>query len=193
MENEYDPRYQEGKIYKIQCNITGEVYIGSTIRTLEQRLSVHKTRKNCVSRNIINRGDYKIELIKDYPCNNLKELEEEESNYIRNNICINIQIPNRTQKEWREDNKEKLSKKQKEYQEEHKDEISKKKKKYYEDNKDEISKTKKKYHEKNKEKISEKKKEKITCECGAIVAKSSLAKHKRSMKHIKLTECLIID
>ena len=58
-------KYQEGKIYKIVCNITNEVYIGSTIERLEERLSIHKTakRKNCMSRNIINRGDYKIELI----------------------------------------------------------------------------------------------------------------------------------
>jgi hypothetical protein len=28
-----DNKYQEGKIYKIVCNITGEVYIGSTLKT----------------------------------------------------------------------------------------------------------------------------------------------------------------
>ena len=99
MENEYDPRYQEGKIYKIVCNITGEVYIGSTIeKYLCDRLGTHKGHKDCVSRNIINRGDYKIELIKDYPCNSKKELEEEEGKYIRNNTCINIKIPHRTKK-----------------------------------------------------------------------------------------------
>ena len=67
-------KYNQGKIYKLVCNITNEIYYGSTIQTLEKRLISHKTRKSCVSRNIINRDNYKIELIKDYPCNNLKEI-----------------------------------------------------------------------------------------------------------------------
>ena len=35
--------YSKGKIYKIECNITGEVYIGSTTEpTLARRLSGHR-------------------------------------------------------------------------------------------------------------------------------------------------------
>tara|TARA_R110001599_G_scaffold327406_1_gene540340 strand:- start:9 stop:536 length:528 start_codon:yes stop_codon:yes gene_type:complete len=171
-------KYQEGKIYKIVCNITNEIYYGSTIQTLEKRLISHKTRKSCVSRNIINRDNYKIELIKDYPCNNLKELEEEESNYIRNNICINKQIPNRTDKEWREDNKEKLKQDKKNWY-----------KNNYQEKKDTYNKNQREYYEKNKEEINKK----ITCECGAIVNRRGLLEHKKSMKHLRKTECLIID
>ncbi len=171
-------KYQEGKIYKIVCNITNEIYIGSTILELYVRLSCHKRRKSCVSRNIINRDNYKIELIKDYPCNNLKELEEEESNYIRNNICINKQIPNRTNKEWREDNKEKLKQDKKNWY-----------KNNYQEKKDTYNKNQREYYEKNKEEINKK----ITCECGAIVNRRYLTEHKKTLKHKKLTECLIID
>ena len=163
MENEYDPKYQEGKIYKIVCNITGEVYYGSTISKLSKRINIHKNLKDCVSRNIINRGDYKIELIKDYPCNSQYELEEEEGKYIRENECINKQIPGRTKKE------------------------------HYEDNKIEIVEKNKQYRDLHKEEINKKKLEKITCECGAIVAKAGLARHKKTMNHIKKTECIIID
>ena len=92
MENEYDPRYKEGKIYKLVCNITGETYYGSTILELNVRLSLHKNK-----------------------------------------------------------------------------------------------------YEKNKEKILERAKEKITCECGAIVNRRYLTEHKKTLKHKKLTECLIID
>ena len=35
------PNYQNGKIYKIVCNITGLVYIGSTIENLTERLWGH--------------------------------------------------------------------------------------------------------------------------------------------------------
>ena len=33
--------YSQGKIYKIVCNKTGLVYIGSTYRSLEQRIKEH--------------------------------------------------------------------------------------------------------------------------------------------------------
>jgi len=149
-------KYQEGKIYKIVCNITGEVYYGSTIDTLQERLRKHTTNYFSVSRYIIERGDYKIELIKNYPCNSKKELEEEESKYIRNNKCINVVIPNRTKKEWIKDNKEKV----KQY--------------------------KQKYKEKNREQTNKKLKEKVECECGSIIRKNDISAHRRTNKHINL-------
>jgi len=82
-------KYQNGKIYKIHCNITNEIYIGSTYDTLEERLRKHLCFEDCISREIINRGQYKIELIKDYPCNNKEELLWEERRHLENNICIN--------------------------------------------------------------------------------------------------------
>ena len=193
---EQDIRYQEGKIYKIVCNITNEVYYGSTIKTLNQRLSIHKNRANCVSRNIIDRGDYKIELIKDYPCNSKWELEEEEGKYIRENECINIVIPHRTKEErqiymknfnktYREENKEK----RKQYIEQNREHINKKTREYYENNKEKKLLWNKTYRAEN----SEKYKEKFTCECGAIVVRGGLTRHKKTLKHLKLTECLIID
>ena len=48
-------------------------------------------------------------------------------------------------------------------------------------------------YEKNKGKNKGKNKEKITCECGSIVLKQVLSRHKKSLKHIKLTECIIVD
>jgi len=181
MENEYDPKYQQGKIYKIVCNITNEIYIGSTIQTLEKRLGQHKNQ-NYMSKQIIEQNNYEIELIKDYPCNNKRELEEEESKYIRENKCINIVIPNRTMKEWREDNKEKLKKQMKEYNE-----------KYKEKNKEEINEKALDHYHNNKEEINKKRLEKVKCECGALVARAGLTRHLKSLKHIKLTECIIID
>ena len=39
--------YKNGKIYRIVCNITGEQYIGSTCKTLKQRLQQHKSSYKC--------------------------------------------------------------------------------------------------------------------------------------------------
>jgi len=210
MEMEQDIRYQQGKIYKIVCNITNEVYIGSTIKLLNDRLSIHKydtdNKKRCSSRNIIDRGDYEMILIKDYPCNSRWELEEEEGKYIRENECINIAIPHRTNEEWYEDNKEDQSQKKKTYYKKNKKEILEEKKDYYEKNKKEILEKQKqdrkinpeKYKQqeqnrKNKQERLDKQKKKITCECGVIVSRSNIATHKKTLKHLKLTECLIID
>lgn len=204
---EHDPRYQEGKIYKLVCNITNEIYYGSTINILNYRLTLHK-QQNCMSKQIIDRGDYEMILIKNYPCNSKWELEEEEAKYIKNNTCINNNIPHRTPKEYREDNKEIIKEKQKQdkinnpekykekskkYRDKYKEEISKKQKQDRINNPEKHKNYDKNKYEKNKKKILEKQAERILCDCGEMVRRNSIARHKKTMKHLKLTECLIID
>jgi len=101
--------YSQGKIYKIVCNKTGLVYIGSTCRSLEQRLKGHEydmehfiyTKKNnpdklkktkfCTSFFIFLNKDYKIELIENYPCNSRLELETKECEYMKlNQESVNL-------------------------------------------------------------------------------------------------------
>lgn len=205
MEIEQDIRYKDGKIYKIVCNTTDEMYIGSTIKTLKERLTQHKVDNNsCISRNIIVRDNYKIDLIKEYPCNSKYELEEEERKYILENKCINITIPHRTKEEYYENNKDKILEQNKEWRDNNKEEILKQKKEYYENNKKtileknkeyrKINKEKiKEYRKNNEEKIREKKSEQIKCECGCMISRGVLAKHRRTKKHIDLMKCIIID
>lgn len=45
-----------------------------------------------------------------------------------------------------------------------------------------------KYYEKNKEKYKEQRKEKILCECGCVVRRDSIARHKKTDKHEKLMQ-----
>jgi hypothetical protein len=101
--------YSQGKIYKIVCNKTGLVYIGSTYRSLEQRLIEHendmkhfikiyktnpdKLKKTtfCTSFFIFLNKDYKIELIENYPCNTRLELETKECYYMKlNQESVNL-------------------------------------------------------------------------------------------------------
>ena len=119
-------------------------------------------------------------------------------------------------KQWREENKEVLKEKKKEYYEKNKEELNKKKKQYRENmsenNKEKMKENDKKYRQnhkeerkeyckKNKEKLLnqarvryQKNKEKIhkydsqqkTCECGCVMNRSSLPKHRKSQKHINL-------
>jgi len=102
-------------------------------------------------------------------------------------------------KEYREVNREKISKQMKGFYEENKVQILEQRKEYGQINKEKIAEYKKEYREVNREKISETRKEKyqqnkeqilerikekITCECGCIVTKGCLPRHERSQKHI---------
>jgi len=113
-----------GKIYKIICNVTGDVYYGSTIKSLKYRLSEHKSDykrylngkyKYVTSFKIIENGDYNIYLVENYRCMNKKQLESIERVYIENYKCINKYVVGRTLKEsckvYYQNNKNKLKKK----------------------------------------------------------------------------------
>ena len=150
--------FQNGKIYKLVCSETGNIYYGSTCDTLKQRLRSHKNPGNiCSSKSFINP---KIYLIKDFPCNSKKELTDEESKYIKDLDCVNIVIPNRTHKQWKLDNVEKIKKQRKQ----HRLDIADKIKQYRLDNRERANK-------------------KFNCECGGKYIHSSKARHFKTKKH----------
>jgi hypothetical protein len=179
------PNYTKGQIYMLEpkCEYEeGDVYYGSTIQPLSKRVGLHRSKSNlCLSKILIEKyGEVKIVLVKLFPCNSKQELEAEEAKYIRENKCINKKIPLRTRKEYREENKEKTA----EYYEDNKEHIKEKSKDWYENNKEKMKEYREVNKEKNKEKMKEYFKEKITCDCGCIVLKCSLNRHKKSKKHL---------
>ena len=103
------------KIYKIIDNTNGAIYIGKTTRTLKHRLGQHKHYNDCSSKKIIENGDYRIELIEE------TDDDTRERYWILNTECVNVCIPGRTHKEWREKNKEKLKEYEKEWREKNKE------------------------------------------------------------------------
>ena len=97
-------------------------------------------------------------------------------------------------KQWRLDNNDKLAENKKQYALKHKDKIVEYKKQYALkhkdkikqwrlDNKDKIAEHNKQLYNQNKEQIAERRKQKITCECGCVIRKDTLARHKRSKTH----------
>lgn len=173
--------YQNGKIYKIWSVCGDKVYIGSTTKKyLSQRMDSHRSQYKRWKSGKTNKttsfelfDEYgiencKMELIELSPCNTNDELTARESHYIRTLDCVNKYIPQRTKKEYNEDNKDKLSDKMKQYREDNKDKISEQNKQYYEDNKD---------------KLSEQKKQLTLCQCGSTVRKDSLSRHFKTVKH----------
>jgi len=186
------PDYQKAKIYKLWSpqGEEDEIYIGSTCNQLYKRKNQHKNNiKNvCRSKILFEKyDDIRIEVIEEYPCNSKAELLKKEGEYITNNKCLNKVIPNRTKKEWYEDNKEKIT----EYYNINKEHIQKIKKIYNENNKEKMFELKKKYQQNNIhlwENYRKKNNENITCDCGSVVCKLNLSTHQKTPKHIKLME-----
>jgi hypothetical protein len=89
--------YQNGKIYAIRSPHTDKIYIGSTIQTLCKRKWEHhcdnynpkRVEKICTSKQIMDFGDYYIELLENYPCNTREELNKREGELQRLHNCVN--------------------------------------------------------------------------------------------------------
>ena len=145
-----------GKIYKIVCSTTGEVYIGSTTyRWLCQRIGNHvqcyKAYKKglfhyCKSFDIIERNNFKHEVIEEISFNEKIELREREQYWIDNTECIN-------------------------------------EKPAYNPNRQEYL---QKYRDKHKEYSKSRANEKIKCVCGCKVSRSNITYHQKTKKHLKL-------
>ena len=109
-------RYQHGKIYKIVCNITDKVYIGSTCKKLlSQRLAGHVSRYNSFKKgtyhyvssfDVLQENNYYIELLELVPCNLKDELLVKEKYYIKNNNCVNKHNPIMTKEEKKQQKNE---------------------------------------------------------------------------------------
>ena len=157
------PDYQKAKIYRIISPSKNLVYYGSTTQTLSQRLTDHLKRKKYnkggqyTSYLVLDCEDYKIELVEKYPCNNKEQLFKKEGEYIKANECVNKYVAGRTDKEWREDNREYLlnydrersKKRDKQKEKERKDT-------YRKNNPEKVKECQKKWNEKNKEKLKAK-------------------------------------
>jgi len=91
-------KYQDGKIYKLTSKQTDKIYVGSTIQTLNKRLTNHICDMKNVnlymsSGEILKYDDAIIELIEDYPCDSKTELEKREQHYmdLYKDIVVNKQ------------------------------------------------------------------------------------------------------
>ena len=139
------------------------IYIGSTCEpTLSRRLANHicdykkyleGKKANITSFQIFDNNNYDIILIENYPCERKDELHARERYYIESLKCVNKQFPGRTQKEYREVNKE--DKKQYDAQ----------------------------YRNENKEAILEKRKIKFLCICSGRYTNNNKSQHKKSNRH----------
>ena len=150
-----------GYVYRIIDNTNGTRYYGSTTQTVAQRMGQHRsTFKNgklgCSSVEILKNGNWRYETLEKVIFEEKFELRNRERCYIENNECLNKNIPNRTDREYRIDNVDKI-------------------KQYNIDNPD--------YQKQYRIANADKQRTKSTCECGGKYTHQNKSTHIKTPKH----------
>ena len=98
-----------GRVYKLVCNDTGDCYIGSTRNSLQDRLQYHINdilvgHETCMSREIIKRNNFRIDLLEEGWYESKEALLWRERRWMENTKCINKVRPIITLEERNESN-----------------------------------------------------------------------------------------
>lgn len=142
----------KGLVYLIESN--GLKYVGSTDRTIKQRLAEHQ----CFNLYDMNKYDYSVSILEEVEFNEKIELRHREQYYIDTIDCCNqmraVGLPKKEfDKQYYEKNKERLIERACQYQKTDKAKLTAKKR--YENNKDKV----KQYSVDNKDRINQRRKE----------------------------------
>ena len=195
--------YKQGKIYKIECNVTGLIYIGSTCKKkLSGRMTEHRSnykkylngkKKYLSSFKVMENKDYDIILIEDFPCNSKDQLFARERYYTNEIECVNI-CKNQGLclelgwekycKEYYKVNASTIKAKSKDYYKENTNRIKARHKDYYNENIETLRLKCKDYVNKNKDKRYEK----FTCPCGGKYTHTNTSRHMKTKIHLKYLE-----
>lgn len=185
--------YSKGKIYKLECLVTGKVYIGSTTKQyLSQRLSIHrygfrqwKEGKGdfLSSFEVMEGGQYEMTLLELYPCRIKDELEARERHWIERMECVNRNVPTRTKKEHYRENVARVAERGKQYYQANAERIAERGKQYKLDNAERIKAMNDLYREKNADRIKQRMNQQVLCTCGKTVSYANMARHRKSEQH----------
>jgi hypothetical protein len=186
--------YKNGKIYKIVCRKTGEVYVGGTAQEyLSQRLAQHvrefndfkngQRQNTTTSFSIIERGDYYIELVESCPCNSRDELRQRERYWYDTLKCVNKSKPYVLPEKCDDHNRQ--------YYQLCKEEILEKRHAYYYDNIESMRERGKQYRSDHNESLNQTRRERyaqkaltrVMCECGRVYHPNKQSRHVETLHH----------
>ena len=117
--------FSKGKIYLVKSLLSPEVYVGSTVQSLDERMIHHRNdyKNNIIlgkNKDIVkNIDDWSIELYEKYPCKNITELRRREGEIITLIGTLNKNIAGRTKEEYYKKHEVKLKADQKIYRDNH--------------------------------------------------------------------------
>jgi gas vesicle protein len=140
-------------------------------------------RGKTTSFEILQYTDAYIEVVENHPCLCREELLRREGEIIRATECVNKRIEGRTQKQYREDNADKIKQYHKQHYQDNADKIKQLQKQWREDNADKIKQKVKQWQEDNADKIKQHQKQKHDCDCGGKYTYSVKSKHLKTKKH----------
>lgn len=178
-------KYHDSKIYKLTNTIDDNIYIGSTIESLNTRFNKHKSHRNVYGNrkvyqhfNAIGWDNVNIELIANIRCENFAELIiEEDRHIVLLNPSLNEKRARRTPEQYRIDNAAKIH----EYT--NLESTKQRKKEYLNENKEYFKEQKKEYVEKNKAAILEWRNTKRDCVCGVQYTNANILRHNLTKRH----------
>ena len=195
--------YSQAKIYKITNDFNNDIWVGTTCDTIVKKFSVHKAqairkyRKDCIIQKLIKEygfDRFRIQLIEDYPCEDLYQLRQRQGYYIRELKAINKYADG---KDYYEKNKEHMNEQKKEYDQ--RPEVKEQRKEYLKQyrQKPEVKESKREYqrtpqrkeYKKNydqKQEVKDKKSEILVCECGCSLRRDTISRHKKTKIHLNL-------
>ena len=175
-------KYQQGKIYCIRNTINDMIYIGSTCQKLSQRMTNHRSDMNKPTHqnmklykamNELGKENFYIQLVEDYPCENIEQLLKRETELmLEHKADLNKNKNGRTvlerYKEYKQTHEEEIKESNKKYREANKETLKQKKREDYiknrehriqqvnanrKTNKEKYDATRKKFYEANKEEL----------------------------------------
>ena len=166
--------YQKTIIYKIVCNDVNviETYVGHTTAFIKRK----KSHKYCCNKEGNKMYNYKIYTIirtnggwdnwsmieiEKYPCNDVNEASARERYWYETlNSTLNSNIPNRTHKEWFEDNREHHKEQHQQYNKENAVKIREQHQQYQKQNADKLKEQRRQKNKENADTINEKRRQK---------------------------------
>lgn len=181
-------KYIRGKIYKLTSGYTGFVYIGSTINTLSNRLSHHRTdynrKVNITSTILMGLPDIEIVLLCNFPCNTNEELRHEERKWINlpeyRDRCVNLRNPITSDSE----KKIQISN----YRKVHQEKYTQRATSWRKDNRNKFNEHCKNYYYRNRDRVLARKAIKHNCECGGRYTNSTKTLHFKTQMHLRWEE-----
>ena len=191
-------------IYEIICLTTGERYIGSSVRSLKTRISDHYHQKDCKSKTIIERDNYKENILETFETRFLLPILLKEQYYIDNTENINERraldlykkISNKNRKiyskQYAKDNKDILNKKRNINYKKNPEKSKERSRNFRKNNPEKVKEYRNKSREKNNKQLCvyRSKQPIIVCECGSQFKKYNKYYHLQTIKHKKYLDTL---
>jgi hypothetical protein len=138
-----------------------------------------RTRREYYEADVEKWKQYKKEYGREYYATNQNRIKERQREYYEKNI----EHKKEYDKLYRETHKEKKVEQDRKWIEENRERKAENDRKYQQEHKEKIAQYQKQYRLDNLEKLKARKSEKVKCECGDEISRSTLPRHRKTKKH----------